>query len=81
MIYNLFAILYIFIGPYVPNITCIQNFGHIERNYKMSFSKPADNGVLKEMELNNYMELLKTVHAYSMAIQMFNNYRDLGTTP
>ena len=47
----------------------------------MSFSKPADNGVLMEMELNNYMELLKTVHAYSMAIQMCNNYRDLGTTP
>ena len=47
----------------------------------MSFSKPADNGVLMEMELNNYMELLKTIHAYSMAIQMFNNYRDLGATP
>ena len=48
-------------------------FGDIERIYKMSFTKPADNGMLQEFVflLNNRMERFKTVPAHILAFYLF----------
>ena len=55
----------------------IQNFGAIERIYKMSFSKPTGNEINNEFLLNNYIELFKTIPAYFMAIFLFLSIRRL----
>ena len=61
-------------GTNLTNYSLTQNFGDIERIYKMSFSKPTDNRILQIfsfLKLNNCIKLFKTVPAFFMAICLF----------
>ena len=55
-------------GTNLTNYSLTQNFRDIERIYKISFSKPIDNGMQQFFKYNNYMELFTTILAYFIAV-------------